>query len=57
MRDGGKSCLEDSTEMDTLLKKKIYIYIYICCCCCSPEMTWVKVSHQQKPLLEATKQA
>ena len=30
MRDGGKSCLEDSTEMDTLLKKKkIYIYIYI----------------------------
>ena len=29
MRDGGKSCLEDSTEMDTLLKKNIYIYIYI----------------------------
>ena len=30
MRDGGKSCLEDSTEMDTLFKKKkIYIYIYL----------------------------
>ena len=29
MRDGGKSCLEDSTEMDTLYKKKKYIYIYI----------------------------
>ena len=29
MRDGGKSCLEDSTEMDTLFKKKKYIYIYI----------------------------
>lgn len=29
MGDGGNSCLEDSTELDTLFLKNIYIYIVL----------------------------